>query len=89
MYAGTSSFAPYDEQKNIERVCRAMLVRQLDDFKMNGEGVVFLKIIKEYLTGRFAEAYVQDGYVYIDYSEITNFMNRTKRNTSLSIDSYR
>lgn len=51
--------------------------------------MVFLKIIKEYLTGRYSEAYVQDGYVYLDYSEIANFMNRTKRKTGLAMDAYR
>ena len=88
MYAGAVAFAP-DEQKNIERTCRGMMMRQVDDFNLNGEAIVFLKIIKEYLTGRFAEAYVQDGYAYIDYTEIANFVNRTKRHTSISMDAYR
>lgn len=88
MYAGAVAFAP-DEQKNIERTCRGMMMRQVDDFNLNGEAIVFLKIIKEYLTGRYAEAYVQDGYAYIDYTEIANFVNRTKRHTSISMDAYR
>jgi hypothetical protein len=88
MYAGSVSFAP-EYQKDIERTCRGMMMRQVDDFNLNGEAIVFLKIIKEYLTGRFAEAYVQNGYVYIDYTEIANFVNRTKRHTSISMDAYR
>jgi hypothetical protein len=88
MYAGSVAFAP-QYKKDIERTCRGMMMRQVDDFNLNGEAIVFLKIIKEYLTGRYAEAYVQGGYAYIDYTEIANFVNRTRRHTSISMDAYR
>lgn len=87
MYAGCMAFAP--EMKDIFiRECMTLVDSQVEDFHENGESQKMLKILAEYYGNKYCNVYIEQGYLYIDWTEITTYIDRFKRNLTLSIWAY-
>ena len=87
MYAGCMAFAP-DLKETFIRECMALIDEQIEDFQDNGESQKMLKILAEYYGNKFCQVYIEWGYLYIDWTEITSYIDRFKRNLTLSIWAY-
>jgi len=87
MYAGCMAFAP--EMKEVFlRECNAIIDAQVEDFQDNGESQKMLKILAEYYGNKYCQLYIDGWYLYIDWTEITSFIDRYKRNLTLGIGAY-
>lgn len=87
MYAGCMAFAP--EMKDVfVRECMALVDAQVEDFHENGESQKMLKILSEYYGNRYCHVYIEQWYLFIDWTEITTYLDRFKRNLTLSIWAY-
>jgi hypothetical protein len=87
MYAGCMAFAPEMKETFIEQ-CNALIDAQTEDFHENGESQKMLKILAEYYGNKYCQLYIEDGYLYIDWVEITTYIDRFKRNLTLGIGAY-
>jgi hypothetical protein len=78
------AFAP--EMRDVFiRECMTLVDSQVEDFHENGESQKMLKILAEYYGNKYCNVYIEQGYLYIDWTEITTYIDRFKRNLTLSI----
>lgn len=87
MYAGAMAFSP-ENKDLIVKLCNELIDAQMQDYQENGESQKMLKILAEYYGNRFCKVYVDLGYLYIDWVEITTYIDRYKRNMTLSVNAY-
>ena len=87
MYAGCMAYAP-DKKEIFIWILSDILAEQIHDFNTNGEWAMFLKIVGEYLSTRYAKVYIQQWYVYLEYNEIVQHILKTRKKMDLSIESY-
>ena len=82
------AFAP-EYKETFEGILDELLAEQMKDFDTNGEWAQFMKLVSQYYWDeRYAKVYIQNGWLYIDESEIEKYIQRIHRKMDLSVESY-